>query len=77
MALRTESAAHGRLISFEKNYCPQCSAWLIAPDGSEHLDDRRARHSWSCDECGCKFATTVFFSALNAKHRTARVRQVR
>jgi ribosomal protein S27AE len=63
MALLTE-AARGRLVTYEKNTCPQCSAWLLAPDWSEHLSERRVRHNWSCETCGYGFETTVFFPAL-------------
>jgi uncharacterized protein with PIN domain len=63
MALLTD-AARRRLVTYEKNTCPQCSAWLLAPDWSEHLSERRVRHTWSCETCGYGFETTVFFPAL-------------
>jgi hypothetical protein len=37
MALHTDTTARTRLVTYEKNICPQCSAWLLAPDWSEHL----------------------------------------
>lgn len=75
MALRTDTALHtdtilhtdtarGRLLTYEKNSCPQCSAWLLAPDWSEHLNERCVRHTWSCETCGYGFETAVFFPAL-------------
>ena len=75
MALRTDTALHtdtvlrtdtarGRLLTYEKNSCPQCRAWLLAPDWSEHLNERCVRHTWSCETCGYGFETAVFFPAL-------------
>ena len=54
-------AASSRLVTYDKNICPQCSAWLLAPDWSEHFNERCVRHSWSCDACGHGFETTVVF----------------
>lgn len=65
MTLHTDNAAKRRLVAYEKNICPQCSAWLLAPDWSEHFNERCVRHSWSCETCGYQFETAVFFPALN------------
>jgi ribosomal protein S27AE len=54
-------AVSSRLVTHDKNICPQCSAWLLAPDWSEHFNDRCVRHNWSCDACGYGFETTVVF----------------
>ena len=62
MRLRTETAADTRLTTCDKNSCPQCSAWLLAPDWSEYLNDRCVRHTWSCEACGYEFETAVFFA---------------
>jgi uncharacterized protein with PIN domain len=59
--LHTETAAHARLATYNKNYCPQCNEWLLAPDWSEYLNERCVRHAWSCEACGYKFETTVVF----------------
>ena len=61
MALHTETTARIRLSTYDKNICPQCSGWLLAPDWSEHLNERCVRHIWSCVACGYGFETTVFF----------------
>ena len=53
-----------RLTTYEKNSCPQCGAWLLAPDWSEHLNERRVRHTWSCEACRYDFETTVVFPPL-------------
>jgi C4-type Zn-finger protein len=63
MTLHTDTTARKRLVTYNKNNCPQCTAWLLAPDWSEYLNDRCVRHTWSCDECGYQFETAVFFSA--------------
>jgi ribosomal protein S27AE len=69
MALHTDTAARTRLVTYEKNICPQCSGWLLAPEWSEHLNERSVRHTWSCNACGYNFETTVFFAAK--EHATA------
>ncbi len=55
--------AAGRRLAANKNNCPQCSEWLLAPTWSEYLTERCVRHIWSCDACGYEFETTVFFAA--------------
>ena len=64
MTLHSNTAERARLITHAKNICPQCSAWLLAPDWSEHLNDRCVRHTWSCNSCGYAFETSVYFPAL-------------
>lgn len=64
MTLHTETAERTRLSTYARNICPQCSAWLLAPDWSEHLNERCVRHTWACDTCSYQFETTVFFPAL-------------
>ncbi len=63
MSLHTETTPYSRLATYSKNICPQCSAWLLAPNWSEHLNERCVRHAWSCDACGYEFETEVYFSA--------------
>jgi hypothetical protein len=70
MALHTDTTARTRLATYEKNICPQCSAWLLAPDWSEHLTER-FRHTWSCETCGYGFETAVFFPAVVKDRRVA------
>jgi ribosomal protein S27AE len=41
-----------RTRTYDKNACPQCDAWLLAPDWSEHINERSVRHNWSCTDCG-------------------------
>jgi rubredoxin len=67
MTLNTESATRRRLVTYSKNNCPQCSAWLLAPDWSEYLDDRRVRHTWSCETCGYQYETAVYFPAEQSR----------
>jgi uncharacterized protein with PIN domain len=62
MTLHIETAQRSRLATHNKNTCPQCSGWLLAPDWSEHLSERCVRHAWSCEACGYEFETAVFFS---------------
>jgi hypothetical protein len=63
MPLQTELSPRTGLVSYNKNNCPQCSAWLLAPDWSEYLSERCVRHTWSCEACGYEFETAVFFTA--------------
>ena len=43
--------------------CAQCGEPIFMPEWSEYLNDRRVRHLWSCDQCGYKFETLVYFPA--------------
>jgi rubredoxin len=64
MTLHTQPATRTHLATHSKNTCPQCSAWLLAPDWSELLSERCVRHTWSCEACGYEFETAVFFPAV-------------
>ncbi len=55
------AATRAHLATDSKKSCPQCSAWLLAPDWSEYLSDRCVRHTWSCESCGYQFETSVYF----------------
>lgn len=43
--------------------CGQCGEQLFAPEWSEHIDERRVRHLWECQDCGYSFETTIRFAA--------------
>ncbi len=58
-----ETATRAHLTIDSKNACPQCNAWLLAPDWSEYLNERCVRHTWSCEDCGYQFETAVYFAA--------------
>jgi hypothetical protein len=66
MALHAEATLATRLVTYDKNTCQQCQAWLLAPDWSEYLNERCVRHTWSCEACGYEFETTIFFSTAEA-----------
>lgn len=36
--------------------CTKCSDALVAPEWSEHMDERRVLNLWSCAKCGYSFA---------------------
>jgi transcription elongation factor Elf1 len=42
--------------------CAQCGELLHVPEWSEHVDQNRVRHLWTCDACGYAFETTVRFA---------------
>ena len=49
--------------------CAQCGEQIFVPEWSEHVDDRRVRHLWQCEDCGYAFETTIFVAreaALNS-----------
>ena len=48
--------------------CVQCSNELIAPEGSEHWNERHVRHLWQCPKCDCCFETAVLISADSSKN---------
>jgi hypothetical protein len=60
---RTDRPTRAHLVTYNKNNCPQCSQWLLAPDWSEYLNDHCVRHTWACDACGYQFETAVYFAA--------------
>ncbi len=39
--------------------CADCDNELIAPEWTEHRDERHVRHLWHCWRCGCSFETVV------------------
>ena len=43
--------------------CVRCGNDLIAPEKSEHLDDRRIRHLWHCPKCRVRFEAFLRFPA--------------
>jgi len=43
--------------------CVQCSNELIAPEWSEHRNERQVRHLWHCWECDFCFESVVSFPA--------------
>jgi len=39
--------------------CLRCGNELIAPEWTEHRNDRHIRHFWQCGKCHCRFKTVV------------------
>jgi ribosomal protein L37AE/L43A len=46
--------------------CTQCGVTIIAARWSEHVNERRIRNFWSCDECGYEFETEVYLAASSS-----------
>ena len=46
--------------------CARCGEQLFVPEWSEHVDDRRVRHLWECEDCGHAFETTISFAEIAA-----------
>jgi ribosomal protein L37AE/L43A len=42
---------------------------IIAAQWSEHIDERRVRNFWSCDECGYELETEVYLAASSSTVR--------
>jgi hypothetical protein len=42
--------------------CVHCDAELVAPERSEYLSDKHARHIWLCPKCCACFSSVVSFS---------------
>jgi len=64
MTPHTETEARKRLTTNGSHICLQCNALLFGPDWSEEVNERRIRHVWSCEACGYKFETTVYYPSL-------------
>jgi transcription elongation factor Elf1 len=43
--------------------CAQCGDALLAPEWSEHINERCVRHLWTCETCGYQFETTVYLGS--------------
>jgi transcriptional regulator NrdR family protein len=39
--------------------CFHCDSELIAPEWTEHRNERHIRHLWHCSKCHCRFETVV------------------
>ena len=46
--------------------CAQCGDPLIAPEWSEHVNERCIRHLWACEACGYEFETAVYLQESQA-----------
>ena len=53
------------------NACAQCGHDLIAPEWSEHINERCIRHLWACEACGYEFETTVYLRAAAERELAA------
>jgi hypothetical protein len=53
--------ASARRSSFGMN-CVHCDYELIAPEWTEHRNERHIRHLWHCWKCDCRFETAVAVS---------------
>ena len=51
--------------------CAQCGKMLFAPEWSEYINDRQARHLWMCSACGYDFETLVVFPAVERDDEAA------
>ena len=55
-----------RVGSRSATSCPQCADTLVAPEWSEHVNERCVRHLWSCETCGYEFETVVYLQESRA-----------
>jgi uncharacterized protein with PIN domain len=56
--------------------CAQCSNELIAPEWSEHQNERQVRHFWHCWECDFCFESVVSFPAITKSMRDIKTGRV-
>ena len=61
MRLGTATAIQTRPRYFTP--CAQCGDALLAPEWSEHVNERCVRHLWTCETCGYQFETTVYLGS--------------
>jgi DNA-directed RNA polymerase subunit RPC12/RpoP len=54
IAFRTPSNADLR-----RPKCPGCGSTLLIAEQSVFNPDGRIRHTWSCDDCGKEFVTSI------------------
>jgi len=44
---------------FGRPACPHCGSVLLVAEESEFSPRGRIRHTWSCDDCGHQFVTSI------------------
>jgi C4-type Zn-finger protein len=44
---------------FGRPNCPRCGGMLLVAEESEFNPHGRIRHTWSCDDCGHEFVTSI------------------
>jgi ribosomal protein S27AE len=42
-----------------KPKCPRCGSMVLVAEHSAFNFDGRIRHTWSCDDCGNEFVTSI------------------
>jgi hypothetical protein len=50
--------------------CAHCDNELIAPEWTEHRDERHIRHLWQCWSCGCSFETVVATKPITSDEKS-------
>jgi hypothetical protein len=53
--------------------CAHCDNELIAPEWTEHRDERHVRHLWHCWRCDCCFETVVDTTKMTTKMTTGEI----
>jgi transposase-like protein len=48
-----------RVAEFSRPKCPRCGSTLLVAEESAFNPNGRIRHTWSCDDCGNEFVTSV------------------
>jgi len=62
MKLQTSTPTLATGLRYLTARCEQCGSRLSLPEWSEQVNDRSVRHLWTCDDCGYRFETTVYFA---------------
>jgi ribosomal protein S27AE len=58
MNIQTACAAPS-IDNFSRPKCPRCGSPLLLAEQAAFNLNGRIRHSWSCDDCGNEFVTSV------------------
>lgn len=58
MDVRTAFRASSR-TELRRPKCPRCGLVLLLAEQSAFIPKGRIRHTWSCDDCGHEFVTSI------------------
>jgi ribosomal protein S27AE len=58
MNIRIAYQASSR-VELMRPKCPHCGATVLMAERAAFNPDGRIRHTWSCDDCGHEFVTSI------------------
>ena len=51
--------------------CPSCGSIVLMAERAAFNPDGRIRHTWSCDDCGHEFVTSIRMRGRQPRHKIA------